>query len=53
MGHPGAGAMGKDKTRARLGGADQKRGDGGRIWNVDVKFLRTGDFHLIQPIFAA
>jgi hypothetical protein len=47
MGHPGACAMGKDKTRTRPGGADQKRGDGGRIRDLDLKLLRSYDFHLI------
>jgi hypothetical protein len=39
--------MGKHKTGARPGGADQKRGDGARIPDLDVKLLRAGGFHSI------
>jgi hypothetical protein len=37
--------MGEDKTRARIGGADQQRGDRTRIADRDFKLLRTDDFH--------
>jgi len=53
MAHPGAGAMGKHKARASLRRPIEKRGDRTRLPDLDVKFLRAGDFHLIQPVFAA
>lgn len=45
MGHPGAGTVGKDKTRVRVWGVDQQRGDGGRIPDRDVKLLRDDGVH--------
>jgi len=51
--HPGAGAMGKHKTRTRLRWPVEKRGDRTRLPDRDIKLLRAGDFHPIQPVFAA
>ena len=49
MGHSGPCPMGKDKARARIGGADQQRGDRARIADRDLELLRTDDFHGLPP----
>jgi hypothetical protein len=45
MGHPGTGAMGKDKARARLRGPRQERGDRSRLPNLDAELLGASGFH--------
>src|SRR5216683_5437861 len=46
MGHPRAGAMGKDKARARRQRPEQERGDIVRAIDFEFQLLRADDAHL-------